>query len=248
MHVMFAPMLLLGIATLCMACSSCWEICTLNGCYLYKSRPLFSGIPYLISVCAYLLMTLNSYRYALLNEGGKQWWTLHLNGRFVKLVVYNFFYLLITVGIGVGAAILFFPSTITTTFMGLIVTGSLGLILGIACGIVVIFSVPYILLRLSLYPLFIAIDQPMPFRASWVLLKGNIWRFIGLSLLLALFMCGVSGLLNLCLWMLLSWHADYVPFLFIANVLIIVPTVSAVVFGKGFSLVYQTLGKKKRHR
>ena len=126
------------------------------------------------SFIAELMLFINGYRYALLNEGGHHWWTFHFNRRLVKMVLYFFLfvflfgiYVFVAMGI-IGISQSLFDNTILNVSLG-IFAGLYGL---------------YIFFRLGLFPLFIAIDQIKPMAMSWRLLKGNVLRFIGLNILL----------------------------------------------------------------
>mgnify|MGYP001205393954 CR=1 FL=1 len=119
---------------------------------------------------------INGYRYAVLNEGGDQWWVFHLDRRFVKMILYSLLmilllgvYLIVSVGIFGGAAYLFQNT-------------ALNIILGVVIGLYGF----YLIFRLGLLFLLIAIDKQSVLKSSWHLMKGNVLRFIGLMLLLGI--------------------------------------------------------------
>ena len=58
--------------------------------------------------------------------------------------------------------------------------------LDIILGVVFFIYGFYLLLRISLYSVLIALDKPNPIRTTWVLLKRNVLRIIGLYFLLLL--------------------------------------------------------------
>ncbi len=182
---------------------------------------------------------INNVRYAVLHEGGTKWWTLHLNWRFVKMILYMLLisvlgglYVSLAAGIVIGAHYLFASIPVD------IILGTAFFVYG-----------SYIAIRISLYNVLIALDKPHPLRTSWALLKGNILRLLGLSVLL------VFGLLGLTLVGLIV--------LGIVGILfdLIYPGASAVLLGafmcfmfqfiflavsiKMISLVYQTLSGDK---
>ncbi len=184
-------------------------------------------------------MLINGFRYALLKEGGNRWWTLHFNRRFCKLVLYYALFLCI-VGLIAGgiAGSLFFTfhviaSTSTETYM---LTGAGGILLAL--------SALYLILRVSLYTLFIAIDQKRPFRSSWHLLKGNVGRFaalLGLCLVPIVMISAISALPRIVAF---SHLAHFNMALELIMTLVLTPLMLAL-FTKGASLVYQTLDEKK---
>ena len=115
-------------------------------------------------------LAINGLRYGVLSEGGKRWWTLRLDWRFWKLLVYyllisvlTVIYALIAVGIVMGAESLFNSVVLN------VILGTLFALFGI-----------YLMIRIGLTFLLIAIDQKKPLRRSWHLLKSNILRFFWL--------------------------------------------------------------------
>lgn len=142
------------------------------------------GVTYFISMIS---LYINGYRYAIFHEGGKDGITLNLNMRFVKMVLY-----LILIAI---LASLYTAASVAIVFIAHALVGNVGLdvILGILLGLYGF----YLAFRLVLYPVLISIDQGPALRTSWDLMKGNVLRFLGLSLLimLTLMLVGIIGAL-----------------------------------------------------
>ncbi len=178
----------------------------------------------IFSLISGILMTINGFRYTLLKEGGKRWWVLPFNVRFFKLLICTIlfaFLMFLFLIVPIGGAFL-------GGLMGGLLGGILGGILGV-CGVFTAFLYPII--RLSLFDLFIAIDQGHPFSASWDLLKENVWRFAGL----------------IGLWMIVYGVSTTVLSLALTPALadLILTPITTAFFIKGASLVYETLNEKK---
>lgn len=128
------------------------------------------------------ILNINTLRYGILNEGGDTWWHLDLDKRLAKIILYTILLLIgfmgfALVGVGVVVAIHF-----------LFHSAFLDVILGIAYGVMML----YVFTRLALvYPL-IAIDREKPLTTSWAMLNGNVWRYLGMILLISLIMFGIS--------------------------------------------------------
>lgn len=137
----------------------------------------FSYITYnILYFIATFSLYINGYRYAIFQEGSNEWLSLNLNMRFVKMVLYTIFvsilagiYLVISIGIIWGAH-------------SLVANMAVNVIVGI---LLALYGV-YLMFRIVLFPVAIAIDRKEPLKVSWHLMKGNILRFMGLSILVAL--------------------------------------------------------------
>lgn len=136
------------------------------------------------SLSAFLSITVNGYRYGVLQDRGDRWWTLNLNWRFIKMALYYLLiiiltgiYGLIAAGIVIGAQILLDIIPLT------VILGLLFLLGGI-----------YLIVRIALTFLLIAIDREKPLRTSWLLLKRNILRLCGLMLLLGVALLLIGGI------------------------------------------------------
>jgi len=127
---------------------------------------------------------MNGYRYGILNEEKERWWYLPLNEYLFKLITCS---LLIVIPIGGILSLL--P---IATFLDLVhirITLPLEFIL-ICLGV-------YVSARLSMVFPLVALDHKNPFRTSWQMMKGNVFRLlkmvflmcfsIFLSILLAIF-------------------------------------------------------------
>lgn len=180
---------------------------------------------------------INNIRYGVLQEGGKSWWTLNLNWRFLKMALYAILlgiligsYGLVAAGIVIGAHY---------SFMSI----PLDIILGV---IFFIYGL-YLLLRISLYSVLIALDKPNPIRASWVLLKGNVLCVIGLYVLLTLALLGLTLLGFLALGLLglvISFvNSDLSIALLCLFYFFMFQFIFLAVLSKASALVYQTLAE-----
>lgn len=140
------------------------------------------SITYFIAITS---LYINGYRYAILQEGGDSLVTLNLNMRFVRMVLYSI--LLAILGIiyvGLAAGILIGVHALFAN------TG-----INIMVGILLVLYAYYLIVRLSLFPVMIAMDQSAPMKTSWRLMKGNVLRLVGLTLLVALtiLLIGIIG-------------------------------------------------------
>jgi hypothetical protein len=199
------------------------------------------GIYMITYFIAIISLYINGYRYALLQEGGDQWLTLQLNMRFVKFCLYSLLigilggiYIAIAAGIIIGAH-------------ALIANTGVNVILGI---LFFLFAF-YLMFRIVLYPVLISIDQAEPIRTSWGLMKGNVLRFIGLSLLImfTIFLIGIIGVVVL---MVIGGIFSLVGPIF-TGLIVILGLIFAVfmtllawaVNSKMMGLIYQELSAKK---
>lgn len=188
-------------------------------------------------VTAMYTLYINGYRYSVLNEGGNRWWTLPLNMRLVKMILYTLLFslfavlcVLTTIGIVAGADYLF-SNTILDVILGILI-GLYGM---------------YLLIRIGLLLLLIAIDKPNPLRTSWHLLKGNMLRFIGLMLTIGIVFSALTSIgkgvsIPLILFSDLnnSWVVGVVDILKVLFEVFLI-LINWAVFSKAFALVYQSL-------
>ena len=130
----------------------------------------------LIATIVYLIFFINGYRYVLLNEGGQRWWTLQLNMRLMKIILYALPLLLLRIICAFLAVMIIAGANYL--FNNIILNMILGIFLGL--------SGLYLYFRIGLVFLLIATDKPKPLRTSWRLLKGNVLRVIGLFLLIGI--------------------------------------------------------------
>lgn len=195
-RVAFAPVIIWALAFLFlgMAYSSgghSFEVYkTISGGGMVETKDsafiVFANALYQIAYAiAMISLYINGYRYAVLEEGGKSWLTLNLNMRFVKMFLYGLL-LAILGGIYIAiAAGVIIAAHVAAQSVGLDV--ALGVLFGVFAF--------YLMFRIVLYPVIISLDQSEPLRSSWRLMRGNIWRFFGLVLLIALtlMLIGVLG-------------------------------------------------------
>jgi hypothetical protein len=137
---------------------------------------LAHGIYYITTFIYTFAIQINGYRYGVLHENGTHWWTLHLNWRFLKLVLYSLLVGILMVLYGGITGGLVWSLHYAYANLGLDI--ALGTLFGI-------FGF-YLLFRVALYTLLISIDKVKPLRTSWHLLKGNVLRIISLYLLLVI--------------------------------------------------------------
>jgi len=205
---------------------------------------LGSIIYFIMNIIASYTIMVNGFRYGVFNEGGDHWWTLPLNMRFVKMFLYAILigflailYFSIAGGITLGAHVLFESMTLNA-------------ILGIFFGIYGL----YLLFRIGLTFLLVAVDQSKPIRTSWCLLRGNVWRLIWLTLFIAITIgvitgigVGILGLLGMLFTMIIM------PLGVLTGTLGVLAAILMVLFGvfmwifywatfsKAYAFVYQTL-------
>lgn len=199
---------------------------------------IFGHIVYNIAyIIASISLYINGYRYAILHEGGDQWMTFNFNMRFVKMFLYALLiailggiYVAISAGIIIGAQTLF-------AHMGLnVILGVLLFLYGL-----------YLVMRLILYPVLIAIDQSQVIKGSWRLMRGNVLRFLGLALLIMLTfaLIGVVGFFIIAILFMISAMGG--PILMALSLLLGLLFILFLVFygwavnSKMMGLVYQQL-------
>lgn len=208
-----------------------------------NSTPILSALIlfYILNIIGVISIIINGYRYAVLRVDGDRWLTFNLNVRFVKLILYDIivqllFFIYITIAVGIVLGI---NSSIHNV--------TLNVIAGTLLGVYFIF----IMLRISLYQVAISVDQSAPLRTSWDLMKGNIWRLIGLQILVSItvLIIAIMGIViirlltsllylggtMLAAWSLILW----IPFAIF--ILLLYWAANA----KALGLVYKDLSKKK---
>ncbi len=136
-------------------------------------------------ICYFIaLFTLyvNGFRYAVLKEGGDRWWTLNLNGRFVKMFLYSIYIgvLMVLYG-GVAIGIAWGAYALTESIALTVILAAFLTLYGF-----------YFLIRLGLTFLLVAIDRSQPMKTSWRLLQGHILRLTGLLMLIGLAIIGIG--------------------------------------------------------
>jgi hypothetical protein len=202
---------------------------------------VFTLLHYILNIMAMLVLYINGFRYAALGERGDKWWTFSLDKRLVKMVLYYFLiiilyalYALVAGGITVGSYFL-----IESIFL----TGILGTLF--------VLGMIYLMTRVTLVFLYVAIDQKEALRTSWHIMKGNVLRFLGLFVLIGLAILGlvllggaIIGLGGWLLGLINEWlgavvFALFVPFGIFAWLVTFALSIKAIV------LVNKQLMKKK---
>lgn len=142
----------------------------------------FTIVHYVLETLAALVLYINAFRYAALDEGGDKWWTFSLNRRLVKMFLY---YLLVIVLYAVYALALG-GITVGSYFLveNLFLTGLLG--------VLSVVGLVYLMARITLTFLYVAVDQKQPLRTSWHLMKGNVLRVLGLFFLIGFVILGIT--------------------------------------------------------
>jgi hypothetical protein len=203
---------------------------------------IFANVVYYIAYfIAIFTIYINGFRYAVLGEGGDHWWTLRLDWRFVKMILYT-----ILISILVGIYVLIAAGIIIGIYF-LINSVALSVILGI---LFTLFGI-YLLVRIGLTYLLIAVDQIKPIRVSWNLLKGNVLRLFWLLVLIAIaiFLISLAGAIILGIF---GWILSLISLWLVS-----IPIVLFLIFGffmwllswavgsKAFALVYKTFTSGK---
>lgn len=194
----------------------------------------------IITMVAELILIVGGVRYAVLQEGGDQWFSFNFNVRMLRVFLYTLLlgilaavYILISAVIALGAYALFTNWTLSIIF-----------------GIALFIGFIYLAVRILLYQVVISLDQKEPLKTSWALMNGNILRVIGLSIVIALTFSliafGVGAILAV-LNGLLFWAGNmlgvlslvlWIPFL------VILTCAGWAVSLKSLSLIYQGLTDK----
>ena len=214
----------------------------------YKTMTFSQGVTviaqivifYITAIIAGLFMVINGVRYALLQEGGNTWWTLPCNKRSIKLggyalLIISSMALYVGLGAGIGWGLVFLPPLVNVITIAI-------------CGTVWVISFFYLITRISIYGLLIAIDKKQPLKTSWRLLKGNIWRIFWLTMLLSFIptfgVFGILAAINATLHFI-PLGITPLPFSVLSSLSgLLVTPLSAAILWKGMSLVYQTLDKE----
>jgi hypothetical protein len=139
-------------------------------------------IYYVLYMLAILTWYINGFRYAALGEGGDKWWNFHWNRRLWKMFLYH---LLVIVLFAVYGAV---AAGITVGSYFLIENAFLTALIGTLFGL----GVFYLIGRLALVFLNVAIDKKEALRTSWHVMKGNVLRLIGLFILIWLAIIGLT--------------------------------------------------------
>ncbi|MCI5058590.1 MAG: hypothetical protein MRY83_20935 [Flavobacteriales bacterium] len=171
-------------------------------------------IYYVLYMLAILIWYINGFRYAVLGEGGDKWWNFHWNKRLWKMFLYHLLIIALSAVYGAIAA----GITIGSYFLAenAFITTFIGILFGLGFF--------YLVGRLILVFLNVAIDKKEALRTSWRVMKGNVLRLIGLFILIWLAIVGITilgsaiiglggwllGLINM--WLGVIIFALFVPF------------------------------------
>jgi len=174
---------------------------------------VFSQLVY--HVTSFLAMAgiyIKGFRYAALKEGGDKWLGFPFNMRLLKMFLY---YLLITILsalyiiLSAGIVVLqhFFLESVFVTIL--------------LAGLFAAFGV-YLITRIVLTFLYVAIDQEKALRTSWSVMKGNVWHFLLLIILIGLTVLGAAiagaaliGIVGFLLSLISSWLGAVIFVLFL---------------------------------
>lgn len=175
---------------------------------------------------------INGYRYGILNEGGRKWWNMPNINQFSLMLVYT---------ILVGLLIFSFG------YMEIFLFDKVTSILGLFCFLVVTIFGLYSWFRLTLVSPLISIGIDMPIRESWRLMKGNVLRMWGLTILIllpVLVICAIvmaSGLYTY----FLSDITFAIEMIILLPIMIIFSILYWAIFAKATSLVYLFLSQQQ---
>ena len=203
------------------------------------SAEFFNLIYHVFYILAMTIWYLNGFRYAALGEGGNTWWNFPWNKRLWKMFLYHLLIIVLFIAYGGLAA--------GTTVVAYLLTENvfLAILIGTLFGL----GLFYLIGRLTLVFLNVAIDKKEALRTSWHVMKGNVLRLIGLFILIWLAIIGITilgsaiiglggwilGLINM--WLGVIIFALFVPFgLFVW-------LVSAALTMKAIALVNKQLTK-----
>lgn len=142
----------------------------------------FNFIYYVFYMLAILVWYINGFRYAALGEGGDKWWNFHWNKRLWKMFLYHLLVIVLFAVYGAIAA----GVTIGSYFLAenAFLTALVGIVFGLGFF--------YLVGRLILVFLNVAIDKKEALRTSWHLMKGNVLHLIGLFILIWLAIIGLT--------------------------------------------------------
>lgn len=160
------------------------------------SADFFNLIYHVFYILAMIVWYLNGFRYAALGEGGDTWWNFHWNKRLWKMFLYHLLIIVLFAVYGAVAAGITVGSYLLTE--NVFLTALIGTLFGI--------GLFYLIGRLSLVFLNVAIDKKEALRTSWHVMKGNVLRLIGLFILIWLAVIGLtilgSAIIGLGAWLL----------------------------------------------
>lgn len=142
----------------------------------------FNFVYYIFYMLAILVWYINGFRYAALAEGGDKWWNFHWNKRLWKMFLYHLLVIVLFALYGAIAA----GVTIGSYF--LVENAFLTALVGVVFGL----GFFYLVGRLILVFLNVAIDKKEALRSSWHVMKGNVLHLIGLFILIWLAIIGLT--------------------------------------------------------
>jgi hypothetical protein len=201
------------------------------------SAGFFNFIYYVLYMLAILVWYVNGFRYAALGEGGDTWWRLSWDRRLLMMFLYQILFVVLFAAYGGIAA----GITIGVYFL------TESIFLAALLGTLFFLGLFYLMGRLMLVFLNVAIDQPEPLRTSWQVMRGNVLRLFGLFILISLAIIALSivggliiGVTGVILGFIGGWlgaviFALYVPFA------LFVWLVSAAMTMKAMALVNKQL-------
>lgn len=173
---------------------------------------------------------IKGYRYGILNEGGGKWWNMPSINQISLMLAYT-----ILVGL------LIFYSWYIEIFLFDKATS----ILGLFCFLVVTIFGLYAWFRLSLVPPLISIGVDKPMRESWRLMRGNVLRMWGLTLLILLPVLIIGAIIIAS-----GWHTYFLSDItfsidtaFVLPIMIAFSILCWAIFTKASSLVYLFLSQ-----
>lgn len=152
-------------------------------------------IYHILFFIAIINLEINGYRYAIVEEKGKGLITVAVNRRFFRFIIYMIIFQTL-IGIYITAI-----AGIVAGVNSFLERGEIGVLLA---SFLILWGI-YINYRVTLFPLIIAVDQHQPFKTSWKLVKGNVLRLIGLSIVVTfmILLIGIlSGLVMALIWFL----------------------------------------------
>jgi hypothetical protein len=205
---------------------------------------LANFIPFISMCIMQYCIVINFYRYAVLDERGNDWWTLPLNRCFLKMVLYTFFFGILT------WIYMLFSAGVFFIIQNFFENSAIDMITFI---LLAIFAY-YLLCRIFLSFLLISIDDSEPIKTSWRLMKGNILRFTVLvvliifSLLLILSLLGLISL-GIELFFIPNINIDLIKNLFLFSFRLFglfLILFSLAFFCKALALVRQSLTEELR--
>ena len=219
------------------------QIAYLRTTYLIQNEPIAEMllpltvcIGYGLYCIASIHLMINSIRYALFQEGGKRWWTLHWNARFFKLASYVY--------LAKGAPLLYYSlghiANIEPKWFAL--TDKFPLLPSLLSPIILV-GMAYVLGRVLLFGLFIATDTPRPLRRSWATTKGMGWRMFALFLVNAIIAGLIPEIVKGIFWIMNAIGAQPLnaSLVFSNLTMMLFSLISCMALSKAVALVYQNL-------